>query len=158
MQDNAFLKAAQDIHSEFQSLSGLDFLRAVIANKRSYPFGELLKMKVVGAGEGFAEIEAMPAYEFYNPMMRVHGGYLATLMDAALGSAVISKLQPGTGAGTVNLNISYVRKVDVESGLLHARANVLHSGRTMLTAEAQIHDAAGELCVHGTGTFLVYPK
>lgn len=151
-------KAAAVSHDSFASHSGLDYLRDVIANKHTYPFGELLKIRVVAAGDGTAELEATPDYAFYNPMFRIHGGYLATLMDSALGSAVITKLAHGHGAGTVNLNVNYVRKVDVSSGLLLAKAKVLHAGRTMLTAEAHVMDSAGKLCVHGTGTFLIYQK
>ena len=158
MTESAFLQAAEASFKDFSTHSGLDYLRAAIAEKRTYPFAELLNMRLVAAGDGTAEIEALPDYKFYNPMFRVHGGYLAALMDSALGSAVISKLAHGHGAGTVNLNISYVRKVDVESGKLTARATALHSGRTMLTAEAKVTDAAGRLCVHGTGTFLIYQR
>jgi uncharacterized protein (TIGR00369 family) len=151
-------KAAEISHESFSSHSGLDYLRDVIANNRTYPFGALLKIRVVAASDGTAELEATPDYVFYNPMFRVHGGYLATLMDSALGSAVITKLPHGHGAGTVNLNVNYVRKVDINSGTLSAKAKVLHSGRTMLTAEAHVMDSAGKLCVHGTGTFLIYQK
>nr|WP_281432922.1 PaaI family thioesterase [Aestuariivirga litoralis] len=115
-------------------------------------------MKLVAVGDGFADMEAQPSYEFYNPAMRLHGGYLASLLDSAMGSAVVSKLPAGQGLGTVQLSVNYVRKVDVESGLLHVHATALHSGRTMLTAEGQLKDAKGRLCVHATGTFLVYPK
>ena len=151
-------KAAEISFESFSSQSGLEYLREVVAKKRTYPLAEMLNMRLIAAGDGTAELEATPDYQFYNPMFRVHGGYLATLMDSALGSAVITKLADGHGAGTVNLNVHYVRKVDVESGKLWAKAKVLHAGRTMLTAEAHITDAAGKLCVHGTGTFLVYPK
>ena len=151
-------EAAEISYESFSTQSGLDYLRDVIANHRTYPFGELLNMRVVAAGDGTAELEAVPDYRFYNPMFRVHGGYLAALMDSAMGSAVITKLMHGHGAGTVNLNVSYVRKVDVDSGKLTARATTMHAGRSMLTAEARITDAAGRLCVHGTGTFLIYQK
>jgi len=150
--------AAEASFAEFSSKSGLDYLNHMIATKHTFPFGELLNMRVVAASEGMAIVEGRPDYQFYNPMMRVHGGYLATLVDTSLGSAVITKLPAGAGAGTVNLSISYVKKVDVETGLLTATAKVLHAGRTMLTAETKITDASGKLYVHGQGTFLIYPK
>ena len=150
--------AAEAMFADFNSKSGLDYLNGVIAARHTYPFGELLNMRVVAAGIGTATVEGTPDYQFYNPMMRIHGGYLATLVDACLGSAVITKLAAGSGAGTVNLNISYVKKVDVDTGVLRAVATVLHAGRTMLTAEAKITDASGKLYVHGQGTFLVYSK
>jgi uncharacterized protein (TIGR00369 family) len=144
--------------ADFNSKSGLDYLNHVIATHHTYPFGELLNMRVVQAADGMAKVQSTPDFKFYNPMMRIHGGYLAALVDTSLGSAIITKLPAGAGAGTVNLNISYVKKVDVDTGVLTATAIVLHSGRTMLTAETKITDASGKLYVHGQGTFLVYPK
>ena len=158
MQDSEFLKAAEASHDKFAAYTGLEYLRAVIADGSNYPFGKLLNMQLIAAGDGTSELTATPSYQHYNPMFRVHGGYLASLMDSSLGSAVLTKLPRGSGAGTVNLNVNYVRKVDVESGVLTARAKVLHAGRSMLTASAEITDAAGKLCVHGTGTFLIYLK
>ena len=158
MQESEFLKAAEASHDAFSNHTGLEYLRAVIADESNYPFGKLLNINVIAVGEGTSVLTAELSYQFYNPMFRVHGGYLATLMDSSLGSAVLTKLPRGSGAGTVNLNVSYVRKVDVESGLLTAHAKVLHAGRSMLTATAEITDAHGKLCVHGTGTFLIYVK
>jgi uncharacterized protein (TIGR00369 family) len=149
---------AEKSFAEFSSKSGLDYLNHVIATHHTYPFGALLNMRVVAAGDGTSTVEATPDYQFYNPMKRIHGGFLAAVVDSSMGSAVITKLPAGAGAGTVNLSIHYVRKVDVETGVLTAHATVLHTGRTMLTAETKVTDAAGKLYAHGTGTFLVYPK
>lgn len=158
MQESEFLQAAEASDKRRAGLSGLDYLKAAIADGRSYPFAKLLNMKLVAAGDGTAEIEATPSYSFYNPMMRIHGGYLAALMDSAMGSAVLSKLTGGAGAGTVQLSVNFVRKVDMDSGVLKVRGTALHAGRTMLTAEGHLIDAKGRLCVHATGVFLVYPK
>ncbi len=158
MQESDFLKAAEASHQAFSNHTGLEYLRAVIADETNYPFGKLLNINVIAADNGTSVLTAKLSYQFYNPMFRVHGGYLATLMDSSLGSAVLTKLPQGSGAGTVNLNVSFVRKVDVDSGLLTARAKVQHAGRSMLTASAEITDAQGRLCVHGTGTFLIYVK
>jgi acyl-CoA thioesterase len=149
---------AEKSFTDFNGKSGLDYLNHVIATHHTYPFGALLNMRVIKAGDGTSTIEATPDYKFYNPMKRIHGGFLAAVVDSSMGSAVITKLPAGAGAGTVNLSIHFVRKVDVDTGVLTASAKVLHSGRTMLTAETKITDAAGKLYVHGTGTFLVYPK
>lgn len=158
MEDNALLKAAEAAHRRFAAGPGLEYLRSVIADQHNYPFGKLLRIEVVGAGDGWAELTAQPDFQFYNPMMRIHGGWLAAVMDSCLGSAVITKLPDGSGAGTVQLSVNYVQKVTVESGLLRARGEVRHAGRSMLTASAEVRDAQGRLCVHGTGTFLIYQK
>lgn len=117
-----------------------------------------LNQRVVLAQDGASHVEASPTEAFYNPMGRVHGGFVAALIDTALGVAVMTKLPKGTQYGTVDLNVKFVRKIEVATGVLHARGTVVHAGRTMLTAEARIEDAAGKLYAHGSGTFLVYPK
>jgi acyl-CoA thioesterase len=125
---------------------------------RHAPMHRHMNQRVLSAADGVSVIEAIPDAKFYNPMNRVHGGFAAALIDTALGVAVYSKLPEGTQYGTIDLNVKYVRRIDVESGPLLATAKVAHAGRTMLTAEARIEDKAGKLYAHGSGTFLVYPK
>lgn len=156
--ENQFLAEAQRAYADFEKLSGLELIQRSVKSEASYPFAKLLGMSLVMAKDGHVAIEAEPKYEFYNPMNRIHGGWLASIMDSVLGSAVITKLGPGIGAGTVQLSVNYVRKVNVESGLLKAEAWVQHAGRSMLTATGEIRNSAGELCVHGTGTFLPYKR
>jgi acyl-CoA thioesterase len=123
----------------------------------SAPMLKHMNLSVVAAGDGTAKVTALPAPQFANQMGRMHGGYVATLIDTVLGCAVMSRLPDGTGYGTVDLNVKFVRKIDVETGPLTATAEVLHAGRTMLTAVASVADASGRLYAHGAGTFLVYP-
>lgn len=149
---------AHGIAQDYYSMSGIDFLRKLMAEGTESPMGELLNMIVVSVADGEAGIRGQPSRKFYNPMMRVHGGWAATLIDTALGSAVLTKMAAGVGVGTVQLNINYVRKIEEVSGPLTAVAKVLHGGRTMLTAECKVTDEKGLLYAHGTGTFLVYPK
>ena len=108
-------------------------------------------------GDGSAIVSSTPLPKFENTMSRMHGGYVAALIDTALGCAVATKLPANTGYGTVDLNVKFVRRIDMETGELFATANALHIGRTMLTAEAKVADANGTLYAHGSGTFLVYP-
>jgi acyl-CoA thioesterase len=153
-----FEAMAKAVNDDFQSMSGLEFLRNAITQGERSPMSQSFNQTVIAVEDGMAQVQAIPDAKFYNPMMRIHGGFIASLMDTALGSAVLTKLPKGNGAGTVALNVSFVRKVEVATGPLIATAHVLHAGRTMLTAEAVIKDVTGKIYAHGTGTFLVYPK
>jgi uncharacterized protein (TIGR00369 family) len=153
-----FEAAANAVHVDFDALSGIDFLRKQMAGGDKSPMAERLNLSIVAVEDGMVQMQGIPSAEFYNPMLRVHGGFAATLIDSALGSAVLSKMPKGTGVGTVVLNVNYVRKIEVATGPIIATAHVLHAGRTMLTAECRVVDKAGKLYAHGTGTFLVYPK
>ena len=152
------LTTALGIAEDYQRLSGIEFLRKLMREGAESPMAELLNMVVVSVADGEVGIRGTPEERFYNPMMRVHGGWVATLIDTALGSAVVTKIAAGTGVGTVQLNVNFVRKIEVSSGPLVAVGKVLHGGRSMLTAEAKVCDDKGVLYAHGTGTFMVYPK
>jgi uncharacterized protein (TIGR00369 family) len=122
------------------------------------PMLELLQLVIIDVGVGTATVTALPDRRFGNHMGRMHGGYVATIVDTVMGRAVMSRLPDATGFGTVDLSVKFVRRIDIDSGQLTASARVMHAGRTMFTAEAAVVDASGKLCAHGSGTFLVYPK
>lgn len=144
--------------ADFDNLTGLEFLQKQMQGGSRVPMADTMNMQIVSVEKGLVQIEAIPAAKFYNPMMRIHGGFTATLIDTALGCAVSSTLPKGTGVGTVQLSVSYVRKIEIATGALIATGQVLHRGRTILTAEAKVADKNGVLYAHGTGTFMVYPK
>jgi uncharacterized protein (TIGR00369 family) len=149
---------ARAVNEDFEKMTGLEFLLKQMDSVEKSPMATLLGLTIIHAESGMVKVQAIPTAEFYNPMMRIHGGFTATLIDTALGSATLSNMPKGTPVGTVALNISYVRKIEIETGPIIATARTLHAGRTMLTAEAKVEDANGVLYAHGIGTFLVYPK
>ena len=146
-----------DASNKTAEMSGLDYLRQRIMNWHGPGMADTMNMRLTEVTDGSATFEAFPEPKFYNPQMRLHGGYAATLLDSALGCAVQTKLPANIGYGTIELKVNYVRKVDASNGRLVCTANVIHAGRTMLTAEAKVIDQHGKLCAHGSGTFLVYP-
>ncbi|MFT3986767.1 PaaI family thioesterase [Aestuariivirga sp.] len=138
--------------------SGLAYLKQAIGRPSNSPMSTTMMMELVAAEDGSATFEARPDERFFNPQGRLHGGYAATLIDSTLGCAVQTKLPAKIGYGTIDLKVSYVGKIDLNSIPLTCTAHVLHAGRTMCTAEAKLIDRNGKLVAHGTGTFLVYPK
>jgi acyl-CoA thioesterase len=149
---------AKKAYLQFNQLTGLELMRKLMRDGDQSPMAQTMGLRPIFVSDGEVKIAAMPLPKFYNPMMRIHGGFTATLIDNCMGSAVLTKLPAATGVGTVVLNVNYVRKIELETGELIATGTVLHTGRTMLTAEAKVTDASGKLYAHGTGTFLVYPK
>jgi uncharacterized protein (TIGR00369 family) len=145
-------------HSRYKSQTGLAFLAELIANNDRSPMQDLMNLRVLAAGDGWAEVQGTPLERFNNPMGRSHGGFAATLIDTALGCAVMSKLAASVGFGTIELKVNYVGKIDPATGPVLARATVLHAGRNMFTADAKVTDKAGKLLAHGSGTFLIFPE
>ena len=137
------------------ALSGIDQLRAMIASDTQPPIGRTLDFALVEVEEGRAVFEGTPDGRVYNPIGSVHGGYAATLLDSACGVAVHSKLAPGQAYTTLELKVSYLRGMTVDTGPVRAEGVVLSMGRRVAFAEAKLTDAAGKLLATATSTLLV---
>jgi uncharacterized protein (TIGR00369 family) len=144
--------------SDFDNLTGREFLERIWAGPGASPLGVLLDMRLIDVGDGTATFEAVPSRKFYNPQQRCHGGFAAALIDSALGCAVQTKLGKGVQFGTVELKVNYVRPIFEETGRLTCEGKVIHAGARMSTAEARVVDAKGKLYAHGSGTFMVFNR
>jgi len=134
-----------------QSLSGLAFLSAIVEGKIPQPpIGQTLDFALVGVGEGTARFRGVPGEYHYNPIGVVHGGFAATLLDSAMGCAVMSTLDEKTGYTTSDLSIRLLRAITAETGPVMAEARLIHRGRRVATAEGSLRDEAGRLLAHGT--------
>lgn len=137
-------------------MGGLPFLRAFLDGKLpAPPMARTLDFTLVAVDDGMAAFEVKPQEFHYNPTGSVHGGLAATVMDSALGCAVLSTLPPGVGYTTAELHVNLVRAIQGDSPVLRATAHVLHRGRTLRTAECKLTDASGKLYAHATTTCVV---
>ncbi|UGT43213.1 PaaI family thioesterase [Nocardia yamanashiensis] len=145
--------------TEAPTETGLEFLRAIIEGRRPQPpISAVLDFELVAAEPGEATFEGMPGEQFYNPMNTVHGGYMATLLDSALGSAVMTRMPAGTAYTTAQLSVNLLRPVLADTGKLRAVGRAIHVGRTIATAEAHLIGIAdGKLYAHATTTCAVFP-
>jgi uncharacterized protein (TIGR00369 family) len=137
--------------------SGLEFLRSIIDGRTpKAPISHTLGFDLVAVEEGSAAFEGRPGAHLCNPMGTVHGGYLSTLLDSALGSAVLSRLPAGAAYTTAQLNVNLIRPVTPDTGTLRATAAAIHVGRSLGTAEAQLTGIDdGKLYAHATATCAV---
>ena len=87
----------------------------------------------------------------------VHGGLLATFADIAAAMAVTRSLDNETQIQiTTDLHIRYFRQP--KSGPLTARAELVHQGRKILSAECVIRDAEERVLARATATYMVAPR
>ena len=78
--------------------SGLQMFEAMLAGQLPRaPITTTLQFWLVEATFGHAEFQGKPAFEHYNPLGGVHGGWMATLLDSAVGCAVHTLLPRGQG-------------------------------------------------------------
>jgi len=88
--------------------------------------------------------------QFYG---NVHGGVIASLIDTAIAVAVNQQLDPDEGASTVELKINYLRPIS--KGTLWGEGKVVQKGKSIVVAQGEIKDEAGQLLAIGTATFMV---
>lgn len=138
---------------------GIGFLRSIIDGRVPQPpISHTLGFQITGVEAGTAVFEGEAGELLYNPMGTVHGGYLATLLDSAMGSAVLSMLPAGTGYTTAQLNVNLLRPVTARTGKLRATGTAIHIGRSLATAEARVTGVQdGKLYAHATTTCAVFP-
>lgn len=141
-----------------KSQDGLSFLKAMIAGTvPQAPMCDLLGFGLVEADNGRAVFEGSPTAQHYNPFGVAHGGLAASMLDSALGLAVYSTLPAGGAFTTLELKVNLVRAITKDTGPLRAEARVLHRGRTVATADADLKDLSGKLYAHGSTTCMIFP-
>ncbi len=119
------------------------------------PLGSLMDFRLVDVGDGFAVFEGNPGAKHYNPAGTVHGGWISSILDSALGCAIHSRLEAGQGYTTVELKINMVRALTDQTGPVTARGAVIHLGRRVATSDARLEDANGRLLAHGSCTCMI---
>ena len=141
-----------------RSLSGLEYLRTIVGGEHRPPIGELMGFELIEVADGRAVFRGQPAEYHYNPMGVVHGGFACTLLDSALGCAVMTRLPAGKGYGTIQINVHMVRPITAGTGPLLAQARSVHPGGRVATAEAELVGEDGKLYAHGTTACLVFDQ
>lgn len=82
--------------TDLASMTGLEQLQAHLASGAEIaPIAQHFGMSVVSFAEGEVVFEGVPDRTHYNPIGTVHGGFAATLLDSACGTAVHTTLRPG---------------------------------------------------------------
>lgn len=139
------------------SMTGLEFMQAMLDGRiPAPPITRAMGFLVTKVEKGYAQAEAIPSFDYYNPIGTVHGGYSATLLDTVLGCSVHTMLEKGQGYTTLEFKISFIKAITKDTGPIRAEGQVMSCGRRAATAEAHLKDANGRLLAHATTTCLVF--
>jgi uncharacterized protein (TIGR00369 family) len=117
-----------------------------------------LGFRLDAVGEGTAQFVGVFGEHMYNPVAGVHGGIIATLLDSAMGCAVMSLLDEKTGYTTVDLNVHFTRPVTAATGEFVATGAVVHRGRRVMTVEGRLLDTNSKLLAHATCTCMLLDR
>lgn len=142
--------------AERRRLSGLEFLRQVASGDiPAPPMGRLMNIRLAEVERGRVVFSGTPEEYHYNPLGIVHGGFAATLLDSALGCCVHSCLDAGDRYTTLDIKVTYLKAMSVDTGPVRAIATLVQLARTVALAEGRVVDANDTLYAHATSTCLI---
>ena len=94
--------------------------------------------------------------EFTNPVGDVQGGFLAAMLDDTMGPAIVSTLEAGEFAPTLEMKINYLKAA--RPGVLVGEAHVVKRGRAVAFAAGELRDESGDLVATATATALIVSR
>lgn len=136
-------------------LSGLEIMCAMIAGELPpASIATTIPMRGVAAERGSIVFEAMADERHLNPLGGVHGGFTATVLDSVTGCAVHTMLEPEESYGTIDLHVTMLRAVPINTPLI-GEGKVIHVSRSLGVAEGTLRDEEGKIYAHATATCLI---
>ena len=138
------------------SMSGLAFMPGMLAGRLPHPgISRLLNYRLTGVEPGRVTFAGAALIEHTNPVGAVHGGWFGTVLDSALGCAVMTCVPQGRWYTTLEYKINITRALALDTEVI-AEGLVDHAGRTTAVAHASIRGATdGKLYATGTTTCII---
>jgi uncharacterized protein (TIGR00369 family) len=142
--------------SEVLSLSGLEFMQAILDGTNSGPpIGATMGYTLHAIGDGTATFRGAPEFNVTNPMGTVHGGWYGTLLDSAMACAVMTKVPRGSVYTTLEYKINILRAIPLGMQV-DCNGVIDHVGRSTGVAHGEIRGVEdGKLYATGSTTCIV---
>ncbi|MGQ4617159.1 hotdog fold thioesterase [Nocardia sp. R7R-8] len=138
-------------------MTGQEILQGTLDGR--FPGAPLLRtlgFRLAEFGAGTVVFEGEPRDQLFDPAGGMYGGFVATLLESALGAAVLTRLAGGTRSTSVKIGIDIHRAVRGDTGTLRCEGTALHVGPTTASAEARLIGAEdGDLYAHATSMYAV---
>lgn len=129
----------------FDRMDGLEMMRAwERGDLPPEPVACLFGIELLTVGSGKAAC-TMPASQWFTTAGGTfYGGTIALLADYVLDGAVHTTVDAGTSYATLDLKVNFLRPIVPDGRPLEARATVVHRGRSIAVATAEILTADGK--------------
>jgi uncharacterized protein (TIGR00369 family) len=119
------------------------------------PYFSLISMEIKELDWGTSLLEVELEEKHLQPFGYVHGGAIASVMDAATFWAVFPQVKDGMGLTTVEIKVNFL--APVQKGKLVAKGRCIKIGKTLALGDATVYDGNGNLLAHGTATMMIVP-
>ena len=141
---------------ELAARSGLEIMQDILAGRISgAPIAALSNFRLDAVGDGRVAFRGAPGFDHLNPMGTVHGGWYGTILDSALGCAVMTKTPVGSVYTTLEYKVNIIRPIPPGTEVI-AEAETAHAGRSTAVANGTIRGAEdGRLYATGSTTCII---
>jgi uncharacterized protein (TIGR00369 family) len=137
-------------------MTGLEVMQALASGDLpAPPISHLTGLRPTEVSEGSATFTLPTSPWLTSPLGTVQGGATALLADTVLGTAVQTTLPARTVYAPLDLKVNYLRPVFGDGRDLTGTATVVHRGRTLAVASAEIRNADGKKVAVATGTAMI---
>ncbi|HZY92196.1 MAG TPA: PaaI family thioesterase [Thermoplasmata archaeon] len=109
------------------------------------------------SGPGFCTVVGAVERRHLNINQVVHGGVYATILDTAMGGAVVTKLAGDEVTATTSLYVEFLRPAR-EGQTLRARGEVVRRGRHLAFVKGDLTDGEGAALSQAHGTWYIWSQ
>lgn len=120
------------------------------------PYWDHIGLKEVELKDGYSILELPIIHEVTQSRNNVHGGVIASMVDAAVGAALRSMLEVGKAGVTVEMKLNYLRPANGEK--LIAKGEIIKKGGSLAIGQAVIENDAGDEVAVGLVTYMIKSK
>lgn len=143
---------------ELISRSGLELMAAYIRSEiEPPPISLLTGLRPIEAGDGWSTWRMPCSGWLMSPSGAVYGGAIAFMADAALLGAVQTVAEAGTGYAALDIKVHFLRPVFPDGSELTATSKVIHRGKRLAVASAELTNASGKVVATATGSSMLLP-
>jgi uncharacterized protein (TIGR00369 family) len=114
------------------------------------PADVLLGWKAFTLEPGHVRVRYTARQEFTNPTGAIQGGFLAAMLDDAMGPALFTTLHGEQFAPTIEMKVSFIRPA--RPGPIIAEGRVVHRTRSLAFLEGNLSTEEGDLIATGSAT------
>ncbi len=138
------------------SMSGLDFMQAMVAGDLPHPtICDLMGFRITYAEPGRVLVVGRPAFAHTNPFGGVHGGWYGTVLDTVLGCAVMTGVPKGRWYTTLEYKVNITRALPIGAEI-EAEGLINHAGRSTAVAQGTIRGSVdGKVYATGSTTCII---
>jgi uncharacterized protein (TIGR00369 family) len=144
--------------SEFAGRTGLELLRAVLEGELPRPpIHHLTGLGLTEVSDGEV-VAALPCSRWLSTSAgTVQGGFTAMLAEFAMSAAAVSTAPEDTAVAALDFKVNFLRPVFPDGEDLIARARIMHRGRTLVIATAELINTEGKQVALATGSSMYLP-